>query len=99
MGLTGLTVEPGDSAALADALRRITTDAALRTRLGVQAREEGLLEAIGAIVLKDKELYPGDTVAEAIGEANNEIAGFGQTRTTAVIAVGQTIWPVARSRA
>ncbi|MCE5192113.1 MAG: glycosyltransferase [Actinomycetia bacterium] len=38
-GVTGLTVEPGDAAALAGALRTLTHDVALRERLGQQARE------------------------------------------------------------
>jgi glycosyltransferase involved in cell wall biosynthesis len=42
--VTGLTVEPGDADALADALQRLTTDAALRTRLGVQACERALAD-------------------------------------------------------
>jgi hypothetical protein len=33
-------------------------------------------------------------VADAIAEAQNEMAGFHLTRVTSVIAVGQTIWPV-----
>ncbi len=37
---------------------------------------------------------PMQATVEAIAEANNEIAGFGQTRTTAVIVPGQAIWPV-----
>ncbi len=38
-GETGLLVPPGDAAALADALRRAVTDAALRTRLGASGRD------------------------------------------------------------
>ena len=38
-GFTGLTVPAGDVAALADALRRLCSDATLRDRLGSQARE------------------------------------------------------------
>jgi rhamnosyl/mannosyltransferase len=37
-GETGLVVEPGDAAALAAALKAITTDAPLRERLGVTAK-------------------------------------------------------------
>jgi glycosyltransferase involved in cell wall biosynthesis len=37
-GETGLLVAPGDAAALAAALRRLATDAALRTRLGAAGR-------------------------------------------------------------
>jgi glycosyltransferase involved in cell wall biosynthesis len=37
-GETGLLVEPGDVAGLADALRRLLTDEPLRTRLGESAR-------------------------------------------------------------
>ena len=38
-GVTGLLVPAGDPAALADALRRLLADAALRARLGAAARE------------------------------------------------------------
>lgn len=38
-GVTGLTVPPGDVGALAAALRTLTSDEPLRTRLGVAARE------------------------------------------------------------
>lgn len=38
-GVTGLTVAPGDIAGLADALRTLVDDGALRERLGRQARE------------------------------------------------------------
>lgn len=37
-GITGLTVPPGDVAALTEALRTLVTDESLRTRLGAQAR-------------------------------------------------------------
>lgn len=43
-GVTGLTVEPGDVTALADALNRILTDDALRVRLGTQARRRALAD-------------------------------------------------------
>jgi len=43
-GVTGLTVPPGDVAALAEAIGTLVTDDALRTRLGVQARERVLAE-------------------------------------------------------
>ncbi len=43
-GVTGLTVEPGDVAGLADALNRILTDDELRTRLAVQARDRAHAE-------------------------------------------------------
>jgi len=39
-GETGLLVEPGDAAALADAIERLIGDAQLRLRLGEQARRE-----------------------------------------------------------
>ena len=42
--VTGLTVEPGDIDALADALRRLTADAELRARLGDQARDRALAD-------------------------------------------------------
>lgn len=38
-GETGLLVPPGDAVALADALERLATDAALRARLGAAARQ------------------------------------------------------------
>lgn len=38
-GVTGLLFSPGDSAALAEKLRQLATDSALRKRLGVSARE------------------------------------------------------------
>ncbi len=43
-GLTGLTVPPGDVAALTEALQRLVTDAGLRDRLGRQARERARAE-------------------------------------------------------
>ena len=43
-GHTGLTVAPGDSAALADALRRLAVDEALRQRMGRTARDRFLAE-------------------------------------------------------
>lgn len=42
--VTGLTVEPEDADALADALSRLVTDDALRERLGRQARERALAD-------------------------------------------------------
>ncbi|GAB4276399.1 MAG: glycosyltransferase [Coriobacteriia bacterium] len=41
-GVTGLTVEPKDPVALAEALSRLVSDAELRERLGAQARERAL---------------------------------------------------------
>jgi len=41
-GLTGLTVAPGDVAALAAALRTLITDESLRARMGAAARERAL---------------------------------------------------------
>jgi glycosyltransferase involved in cell wall biosynthesis len=43
-GSSGLTVPPGDAAAIAAALRRLHHDPALRTRLGVAARERVVAE-------------------------------------------------------
>jgi len=43
-GVTGLTVAPGDVAALSDALSRILGDDELRARLGAAARERALSE-------------------------------------------------------
>ena len=39
-GVHGLLVAPGDETALADALRRLVTDGALRKRLGRAGREK-----------------------------------------------------------
>jgi rhamnosyl/mannosyltransferase len=43
-GLTGLTVPPGDNAALSDALGTLVADEALRMRLGTAARERALAD-------------------------------------------------------
>ena len=43
-GVSGITVGPGDSVALADALRRLTSDLPLRRRLGDGARERYVQE-------------------------------------------------------
>jgi rhamnosyl/mannosyltransferase len=43
-GVTGLTVPPGDAAALADALGTLVRDEALRARLGRQASERALAD-------------------------------------------------------
>lgn len=43
-GETGLTVPPGDAAALGDAIRTLAADGALRARLGQQARARYLAE-------------------------------------------------------
>ncbi|MEO8228382.1 MAG: glycosyltransferase family 4 protein [Chloroflexota bacterium] len=43
-GSSGLTVPPGDAAAIAAALRRLHVDPELRTRLGVAARERVMAE-------------------------------------------------------
>ncbi len=43
-GVTGLTVPPGDAAALAEALKTLIDDDALRARLGARARERALAE-------------------------------------------------------
>lgn len=57
-GVTGLTVPPGDVAALAEALRTLVTDEALRTRLGAQARERARAEfSITRMVDRTLEAY------------------------------------------
>lgn len=43
-GETGLLCEPGDGLALAEAIRRVATDAGLRARLGAAARDHALAE-------------------------------------------------------
>ncbi len=43
-GLTGLTVPPGDVAALTEALRTLVADESLRVRLGAQARERAFAD-------------------------------------------------------
>lgn len=57
-GVTGLTVPPGDVAALADALQTLATDESLRARLGAQARERAREEfSIDRMVDRTLEVY------------------------------------------
>jgi rhamnosyl/mannosyltransferase len=57
-GVTGLTVPPGDVAALTDALRTLVGDESLRSRLGAQARERACAEfSIGRMVDRTLEAY------------------------------------------
>lgn len=51
-GETGLVVPPADSRALAAALRRLADDAALRARLGAQARERALAEFTSEVMAR-----------------------------------------------
>lgn len=57
-GVTGLTVPPGDVAALADALQTLVEDESLRARLGAQARERAAAEfSIDRMVDRTLEVY------------------------------------------
>lgn len=57
-GVHGLLTPPGEVAPLADALRQLLTDGALRNRLAVNARERGLREfTIGAMADGYEALY------------------------------------------
>ena len=62
-GETGLLVPPGDPSALADALRRLAEDPALRARLGTAARERaaalfGHESVVAATLAVYRELSP-----------------------------------------
>lgn len=57
-GLTGLTVPPGDVAALAEALRTLVADESLRARLGTQARDRAFADfTVGRMVDQTLEVY------------------------------------------
>ncbi len=56
-GATGLLYRPGDAEELADALRRLAADAALRARLGAAGREKAGDFAPEAIAAKVTHVY------------------------------------------
>ena len=57
-GVTGLTVPPGDAAALAAGLNRLLADDELRARLGRQARERALIEfTVPRMVARTLDVY------------------------------------------
>lgn len=58
-GVDGLLVPPGDAAALAGALRRVLTDAALRRRLGAAARRRATRFTWDAAAAAYEPLYAG----------------------------------------
>jgi glycosyltransferase involved in cell wall biosynthesis len=63
--VTGLLTQPGDAAALAEAVRRVVGDAALRDRMGVRAREEATRRFDGTRMIEAyeswlRELSSGD---------------------------------------
>jgi glycosyltransferase involved in cell wall biosynthesis len=56
-GETGLLVPPADAAALASALERLLSDAALRAALATRAREASRRYDVGTCVLSMQALY------------------------------------------
>lgn len=67
-GVTGLTVTPGDVAELADALKTLHSDDALRARLGRQARERVLAEfSLDAMVDATLNVYREATTGRTMG--------------------------------
>ena len=63
----GLLVPPGDPAALADALRRVLTDATLAARLAAAGRERARSYAWDAVVPRIEEVYRRAARSRAAG--------------------------------
>jgi glycosyltransferase involved in cell wall biosynthesis len=58
-GRSGLLVEPGDSAALADAMARLLADEPLRASMGAAGRFDVQAHALPSVVSRLEELYAG----------------------------------------
>jgi glycosyltransferase involved in cell wall biosynthesis len=70
-GETGFLVDPGDDAAVAEALRRLMTDAALRARFGAAARAL----AVGRFSVASFEAQVRGVVASFEGRAPRAVLG------------------------
>ncbi len=69
-GVDGLLVDPGDPAALAEALGRVLGDDALRDRLGSQARDRALAFDLANAVRRTEAIY-----AAALGRPDIDTDG------------------------